>query len=66
MRLEAVWGDITAELVDAIVNDPVVSASFSVWGPLLEGTPTLARPAYYWEKRDGEESLRFEEGWRGE
>jgi hypothetical protein len=36
-------------LVRDLVNDPARSAAFSVWAPLLEGTPTLAREAFYWE-----------------
>jgi hypothetical protein len=30
-------------------NDPTRSAAFSAWGPLLEGTPELAREEFYWE-----------------
>jgi hypothetical protein len=37
------------ELVSDLVNDPARSAMFSVWGPLLEGTPHLAREVFYWE-----------------
>ena len=37
------------ELVRDLVNDPTRSAPFSVWGPLLEGTPALAREEFYWE-----------------
>lgn len=36
-------------LVRDLVDDPARSAAFSVWGPLLEGTPALAREAFYWE-----------------
>jgi hypothetical protein len=36
-------------LVRDLVDDPVRSAAFSVWGPLLEGTPALAREEFYWE-----------------
>jgi hypothetical protein len=36
-------------LVRSIVNDPASAASFSVWGPLLEGTPMLAREEFHWE-----------------
>jgi hypothetical protein len=36
-------------LVSQLVNDPTRSAMFSVWGPLLEGTPELAHEAFYWE-----------------
>ena len=37
------------ERVRALVDDPTRSAVFSVWGPLLEGTPALAREEFYWE-----------------
>jgi hypothetical protein len=35
------------------------------WGPLLEGTPTLARPVYHWEKTNGagRTELDWDEGW---
>jgi hypothetical protein len=36
-------------LVRGLVNDPVRSATFSVWAPLLEGTPALAKEEFYWE-----------------
>ena len=36
-------------LVRDLVNDPTRSAAFSVWGPLLEGTPALAREEFYWQ-----------------
>ena len=36
-------------LVRDLVNDPARSAAFSVWAPLLEGTPVLARDEFYWE-----------------
>jgi hypothetical protein len=36
-------------LVRDLVNDPVSSAAFSVWAPILEGTPALAREEFYWE-----------------
>jgi hypothetical protein len=31
-----------------LVNDPAASGSFSAWGPLLDGAPTIARSAYHW------------------
>jgi hypothetical protein len=37
------------ELVRALVDDPTRSAAFSAWGPLLDGTPVLAREEFYWE-----------------
>jgi hypothetical protein len=36
-------------LVRDLVDDPASSSTFSVWGPLLEGTPVLAREVFYWE-----------------
>jgi hypothetical protein len=36
-------------LVRDLVDDPTRSAAFSAWGPLLEGTPMLAREEFYWE-----------------
>ncbi len=36
-------------LVRDLVDDPVRSAAFSIWAPLLEGTPVLAREEFYWE-----------------
>jgi hypothetical protein len=36
-------------LVRDLVDDPVRSAAFSIWGPLLEGTPELAREEFFWE-----------------
>ena len=38
-------------LVRDLVNDPARSGSFSVWAPLLEGTPVLAREEFYWQAR---------------
>ena len=32
-----------------LLNDPVRSASFSAWGPLLEGAPSIAQPVYHWD-----------------
>jgi hypothetical protein len=36
-------------LVRDLVNDPSRSAAFSVWAPLLDGTPALAQEEFYWE-----------------
>jgi hypothetical protein len=36
-------------LVRDLVNDPARSAAFSVWAPLLDGTPVLAREEFFWE-----------------
>ncbi|HSS74328.1 MAG TPA: hypothetical protein VLK53_12260 [Gaiellaceae bacterium] len=40
--------DVEREGVE-LLNDPVRSASFSAWGPLLEGAPSIAQPVYHWE-----------------
>jgi hypothetical protein len=37
------------ELVRDLVDDPTRSAAFSAWGPLLDGTPALAREEFHWE-----------------
>ena len=36
-------------LVSKLIGDPASSGSFSVWGRLLAGTPTLALEEFYWE-----------------
>ena len=36
-------------LVSKLIGDPASSGSFSVWGPLLAGTPTLALEEFHWE-----------------
>ena len=36
-------------LVSKLIGDPAASGSFSVWGPLLTGTPTLAQEEFNWE-----------------
>jgi hypothetical protein len=41
-------------LVRDLVNDPSRSAAFSIWAPLLDGSPALAREEFYWEPRQGE------------
>jgi hypothetical protein len=45
-------GPSIERLVRDLVNDPNRSAGFSVWAPLLDGTPALAREAFYWESDD--------------
>jgi hypothetical protein len=37
------------DAVYGLVDHPVVAASFSVWWPLLEGTPRLAHERFFWE-----------------
>lgn len=36
-------------LVRDLLSDPAGSAAFSVWGPLLDGTPALAKEEFHWE-----------------
>jgi hypothetical protein len=38
-------------LVSELLSDPTRSAAFSIWAPVLEGTPALAREEFYWEAR---------------
>jgi hypothetical protein len=35
-------------IVADLANHPVVAAEFSTWGPLLDGTPTLAHERFSW------------------
>jgi hypothetical protein len=42
-------GPGTEGLVRDLVNDPVRSAAFRVWAPLLTGTAALAKEQFYWE-----------------
>ena len=32
-----------------LLNDPALAGLFSAWGPLLDGTPTLAHEEFHWE-----------------
>lgn len=41
-------GPSIERLVRDLVNDRSRSAEFSVWAPLLDGTPVLAREEFYW------------------
>ena len=36
-------------LVSRLIGDPASSGSFSVWAPLLAGTPTLAHEEFSWK-----------------
>jgi hypothetical protein len=38
------------QLVRLLVNDRAASSAFSRWGPLIEGTPSLCREEFYWER----------------
>jgi hypothetical protein len=43
-------GEDVEERVRVLINDPVRSASFAAWVPLLAGRPALAHEVYYWEE----------------
>jgi hypothetical protein len=45
--------NLEQELLD-LLNDPTASAAFAVWGPLLEGSPSIAHELFYWEATQGE------------
>lgn len=36
------------QLLD-LLNDPAASAAFGVWGPLLDGSPSIAHELFHWE-----------------
>ena len=40
--------DVEQQLL-GLLNDPAASAAFSVWAPVLEGTPSAAHELFYWE-----------------
>jgi hypothetical protein len=40
--------NLEQELLD-LLNDPAASGAFAVWGPLLEGSPSIAHELFYWE-----------------
>jgi len=42
-------GQDVEERVRGLINDPVRSASFASWMPLLAGRPALAHEVYRWE-----------------
>jgi hypothetical protein len=45
-------GEDVEERVRGVIDDPVRSASFTSWVPLLAGRPALAHEIYYWEADD--------------
>ncbi len=45
-------GEGAAHKLAAVIDNMVVSASFSHWAALLEGTPKLAHESYFWEAED--------------
>jgi|Tabmets5t2r1_1033131.scaffolds.fasta_scaffold48866_3 hypothetical protein len=36
------------QLLSKLIDDPASAGSFSVWAPLLAGTPMLAREEFWW------------------
>jgi hypothetical protein len=54
LAIFAFEGADVEERVRVVINDPVRSASFAAWVPLLAGRPALAREVYYWEEADDE------------
>jgi hypothetical protein len=44
-------GKNVEQRVRTVINDPVASASFARWMPLLAGRPALAHEVYHWETR---------------
>ena len=45
-------GPDVERVVDRLVDDPVVSASFSRWGPVLDDSPQLAHERFSWSPED--------------
>jgi hypothetical protein len=41
-------GEMAAQKLAGVIDDMVTSASFSAWGPLIEGTPRLAHESFRW------------------
>jgi hypothetical protein len=52
LAIFAFEGEDVEERVRLVINDPVRSASFAAWVPLLVGRPALAHEVYYWEAND--------------
>jgi hypothetical protein len=52
LAIFAFEGEDVEERVRVVINDPVRSASFTAWVPLLAGPPSLAHEVYYWEAHD--------------
>jgi hypothetical protein len=42
-------GEDVEKRVRVVINDPVRSASFASWVPLLASRPAIAHEVYYWE-----------------
>ena len=49
LAIFAFEGEDVEERVRVVINDPVRSASFTAWVPLLASPPALAHELYYWE-----------------
>ena len=49
LAIFAFEGEGVEERVRVVINDPVRSASFAAWVPLLAGRPALAHEVYYWD-----------------
>lgn len=43
-------GEEVEQRVRSLINDPVRSAAFTHWAPLLAGRPALAHEVFYWEE----------------
>ncbi|HEY3071002.1 MAG TPA: hypothetical protein VGJ34_11885 [Gaiellaceae bacterium] len=41
------------QLLHAVVGTPEVSTKLRDWEPLLEGMPTIAHSAYFWQRGNG-------------
>jgi len=52
LAIFAFEGEDVEERVRGVINDPIRSASFTAWVPLLAGRPALAHEVYYWEADD--------------
>jgi hypothetical protein len=47
-------GDQVIRRLSDLVNDPVLSASFGAWAPVLADAPQLAHEAYHWRSDEDE------------
>jgi hypothetical protein len=44
-------------IVNDIVDDPALSATFRPWQKLIDGTPRLAHERFYWSRDEGKLGL---------
>jgi hypothetical protein len=42
-------GPDVEQQLSRLLGDPAASAAFSVWAPLLDGSPSAAHELFYWE-----------------